>query len=162
MVGKIRAACEARRSTDFVVIARVDAAAVEGFDAAVDRAGAYAAAGADVIFTSALTSRQEFARFSAAGIGAPLLANMTEFGKTPYLTAAEFQACGYAAVIFPMLAFRTMLRAVDDAFAFLAAHGTQQPLLDRMMTRTELYEVVDYPAWDEIERRFVSDAVDPG
>ncbi len=161
MVGKIAAACEARRSADFVVIARVDAAATEGFQAAVDRAGAYAAAGADVIFTEALTSRNEFARFGAAGIGAPLLANMTEFGKTPYLSAAEFEACGYAAVIFPMLAFRTMLRAVDDAFAHLAAHGTQTGLLDSMMTRAELYEVVDYPWWDDIERRHVTEAVDP-
>jgi methylisocitrate lyase len=156
MVGKVRAAVDARRDPAFVVIARVDAAAVEGVDAAIDRAGAYAEAGADVIFTEALTTADEFARFARAGVGAPLLANMTEFGKTPYLTAAEFEALGYAAVIFPMLAFRLMLRAVTEGAAELARTGTQRHLLDRMATRAELYELVDYPAWDDAEQRYLA------
>jgi methylisocitrate lyase len=155
MVGKVRAAVDARRDPAFVVIARVDAAAVEGVEAAIDRAGAYAEAGADVIFTEALTSPEEFARFAGAGVGAPLLANMTEFGKTPYLSASEFEALGYAAVIFPMLAFRLMLRAVTDGMAELARTGSQGRLLDRMATRTELYELVDYPAWTEAEGRYL-------
>ncbi|QBI20511.1 methylisocitrate lyase [Egibacter rhizosphaerae] len=155
MVGKIRAACEARRDDDFVVIARSDAAAVEGVEASVERCRAYAAAGADVIFSEALTTEADFRTFAEAGIGAPLLANMTEFGRTPYLSASEFEAIGYDVVIFPMLAFRSMLKAVDDALSHLRAHGTQADILDRMKTREELYELVDYPSYDEHERRFV-------
>ena len=157
MVGKVRAACDARRSDDFVVIARVDAAAVEGVDASIERACAYVEAGADVIFAEALTSRDDFARFAAAGVGAPLLANMTEFGRTPYLSAAEFAALGFDAVLFPMLAFRMMLHAVDAGLAELAATGTQVGLLDRMTTRAALYDLVDYPGWEDAERRYVDD-----
>jgi methylisocitrate lyase len=155
MAGKIRAAVDARRDDSFVVIARVDAAAVEGVTAAIDRAHAYVEAGADVVFTEALTSADEFTRFARAGVGAPLLANMTEFGRTPYLSAAEFGARGYDAVIFPMLAFRLMLRAVVDGVAELARTGTQRHLLDRMATRAELYEVVDYRGWDAWEQAYV-------
>jgi methylisocitrate lyase len=162
MVGKIRAACDARRDDAFVVIARVDALAVEGLGAAIDRAGAYAAAGADVIFTEALTEPGHFSQFAEAGIGTPLLANMTEFGKTPYLTAKEFEGFGYDAVIFPMLAFRLMLRAVTDGMAHLAAHGGQEALLDRMTTRADLYELIDYPAWTGYEQRYVDGASPPG
>jgi methylisocitrate lyase len=161
MVGKLRAACDARRDPSFVVIARTDAAAVEGLAAAVDRAGAYAEAGADVIFTEALTTPEEFRTFAAAGVGKPLLANMTEFGKTPYLSAAEFAELGYAAVIFPMMAFRLMLKAVVDGVAELAATGTQQLLLDRMATRTELYDVVDYPAWQAAEADYLAEPQAP-
>ncbi|MDH4148244.1 MAG: isocitrate lyase/phosphoenolpyruvate mutase family protein, partial [Acidimicrobiia bacterium] len=123
MTGKIRAACDARRDDAFVVIARVDAAAVEGLEAAIERAHAYVEAGADVIFAEAMTSEADVAAFGSAGVGAPLLANMTEFGKTPYLSAAQFEAHGFATVIFPMLAFRMMLRAVDEGFAELARTG---------------------------------------
>jgi methylisocitrate lyase len=155
MVGKVRAAVDARRDPDFVIIARVDALAVEGVDAAIERAGAYAEAGADVIFAEALTSVSEFRRFAEAGIGRPLLANMTEFGKTPYLSAAEFAEAGFDAVIFPMMAFRLMLRAVTDGAAELRRSGTQRALLDRMTTRAELYQLIDYPAWDAVEARYV-------
>ena len=106
-----------------------------------------------MIFTEALTSHEDFARFAGAGVGKPLLANMTEFGKTPYLSATEFEALGYAAVIFPMMAFRLMLWAVTDGMAELARVGTQRNLLDRMATRAELYDLVDYPAWTAAERR---------
>jgi len=157
MEGKIRAACDARRDDDFVIIARVDAAAVEGVNASIDRAGRYAAAGADVIFAEALTTTDEFGTFGAAGLGVPLLANMTEFGKTPYLTIEQFDDLGFDVVIFPMLAFRMMLGAVDAAMSELAASGTQHSLIDQMMTREELYELIDYSAWDEAERRHVTD-----
>ena len=157
MEGKIRAACDARGNDDFVVIARVDAAAVEGVNAAIDRAGRYAAAGADVIFAEALTTPDEFGTFGRAGLDVPLLANMTEFGKTPYLTVEQFDDLGFDVVIFPMLAFRMMLGAVDDAMAELASAGTQQGLLTRMKTRDELYELIDYAAWDDAERRHVTD-----
>ena len=157
MENKLRAACDARRDDDFVIIARVDAAAVEGLGAAIDRAGRYVAAGADLIFAEALTTPEEFATFGAADVGAPLLANMTEFGKTPYLTVEQFEEFGYDMVIFPMMAFRMMLGAVDDAMAELASTGTQTGLLDRMKTRSELYDIVDYPAWNAAEQRYVSD-----
>jgi methylisocitrate lyase len=155
MVGKLRAACDARRDAAFVVIARTDAAAVEGLSGAVDRAGAYVEAGADVIFTEALTAPEQFRAFADAGVGRPLLANMTEFGKTPYLPAAEFERLGYAAVIFPMMAFRLMLKAVTDGAAELARSGTQRELLDRMATRLELYDVVGYPAWQAAEADYL-------
>ena len=159
MVGKIQAAIAARTDDDFVVMARTDAAAVEGVDAAIERARAYARAGADVIFSEALTTEAEFERFAAAEVGAPLLANMTEFGKTPYLTTQRFQEIGYSTVIFPMLAFRTMLKAVDDALAELGEQGTQVNMLERMKTRTELYELVDYASYDALEQRYVRDVV---
>jgi methylisocitrate lyase len=154
MAGKIRAAVDARRDQAFVVIARVDAAAVEGVGAALERAHTYVEAGADVVFTEALTSTDDFRRFAGAGLGVPLLANMTEFGRTPYLSAGEFHALGYDAVIFPMMAFRLMLRAVVDGVAELARTGTQRHLLDRMATRAELYELVDYPTWDGWEQAY--------
>jgi methylisocitrate lyase len=158
MVGKVSAACEARRSDDFVVIARVDAAAVEGIEASIERARAYVDAGADAVFAEALTSPEEFERFAAAGLGVPLVANMTEFGRTPYLSAVELGALGFDAVLFPMLAFRMMLHAVDAGLAELAATGTQVGLLDHMMTRSELYELIDYQVWEDAERRYMGDA----
>ena len=156
MTGKIEAACDGRRDEDFVIIARVDAAAVEGVDSAIERASQYVQAGADVIFAEALTTEEELSRFASADVGAPLLANMTEFGKTPYLPASRFQELGYAVVIFPMMAFRLMLRAVDEGMAELAASGTQAGLVDRMRTRAELYDLVDYPGWNDRETRYVT------
>lgn len=158
MLGKLAAAQEARRDPEFVLIARTDAAALGGVDEALRRAHAYAEGGADVIFVEALTDPAEFERFARDAPPIPLLANMTEFGKTPILPAAEFQRLGYAAVIFPMTAFRLMLRAVDDGLAELRRTGTQRDLLDRMRTREELYRLVGYDAYEELERRFVPDA----
>lgn len=157
MVGKIRAAVAARTDPDFVIMARTDAAAVEGVDAAIARARAYVEAGADVIFTEALTTEDEFATFAAANVGAPLLANMTEFGKTPYLTTQRFEELGYSIVIFPMAAFRSMLKGIDDTLKEIRATGTQVARLEAMKTRAELYELVDYAAYDELEQRFVRD-----
>jgi len=157
MVGKIRAAVAARTDPDFVIMARTDAAAVEGVDAAIARARAYTEAGADVIFTEALTTEEEFAKFAAANVGAPLLANMTEFGKTPYLTTQRFEELGFSIVIFPMAAFRSMLKGIDDTLKEIRATGTQVARLDAMKTRAELYELVDYAAYDELEQRFVRD-----
>jgi methylisocitrate lyase len=154
MSAKVQAACEARRDPGFVVIARTDAVAVEGMDGALERAHAYAEAGADVLFIEALRTPEEFADFAQRAPDVPLLANMTEYGRTDLLTAAEFQELGYAAVIFPMTAFRLMLRAVDDGLRELAVAGTQRGLLDRMRTRDELYELVDYARFHELERRF--------
>ncbi|MCC2668947.1 MAG: methylisocitrate lyase [Armatimonadetes bacterium] len=143
MVRKVAGAVDARRSPDFVIIARTDARSVEGLDAAITRARRYVEAGADVIFPEGLETREEFARF-AAEIPVPLLGNMTEFGKTPYLSVEEFAALGYRLVLFPMTAFRVAMRAVEEALRTLAQEGTQAGFLDRMQTRKELYELVGY------------------
>lgn len=140
---KIKAAVAARRDPNFVVIARTDARAVEGIDAAIERAGAYRDAGADMIFPEALQSREEFATF-AKTVSAPLIANMTEFGKGPLLTAQELADLGYAAVLFPVTLFRVGMKAVETALGELARDGTQRGFTDRMQTRAELYDLLDY------------------
>ena len=157
MTGKIRAACDARHNDDFVVIARVDAAAVEGLAAAIDRAGQYVEAGADVVFAEALTSPADATAYVEAGLGAPVLVNMTEFGRTPYLSVEEWGALGVDAVIFPMMAFRMMLHAVDRGLRQLSATGTQRDLLGAMWTRDELYELVGYPEWERLEQRYLAE-----
>lgn len=140
---KIRAAAAARRDPDFLIIARTDARGVTSYDDAVARARAYIDAGADVIFPEALQDREEFARF-AEDVPVPLLANMTEFGKTPYLTVDEFASLGYRLVIFPVTLQRLAMKAVIDGLATLQRDGTQRELLSRMQTRAELYRMLDY------------------
>lgn len=144
MCEKVCAAVDAREDPEFVVIARTDAAAIEGITGALERAHAYTDAGADVVFIEALATQSDFMRFAREAPNVPLLANMTEFGKTPLMTAEEFQELGYAGVIFPMTAFRLMLRAVDEGMARLAADGTQRALISDMRTRRELYELLHY------------------
>jgi methylisocitrate lyase len=160
MVGKIRAAAAARSDPDFVIIARTDSKAPLGFDEAVKRGRAYAAAGADIVFPEALQTKEEFAAY-AREIRAPLLANMTEFGKTPYLTAKEFEELGYRIVIYAVSAMRVALKAMQAFYADLRRNGTQTGWLDRMMTRAELYDLVEYPRYTEYEREFLGDANDP-
>lgn len=160
MLGKVRAALAARRDPNFVIIARIDARQPLGFDEAVRRGRACAEAGADMIFPEALESAEEYAAY-AREVRAPLLANMTEFGKTANLTAAELQELGYKAVIFPASALRVALYAMRDFYRDLKQTGTQAKWLDRMMTRSELYELVDYDAYIEAEREFVGKAVPP-
>ena len=150
MERKLAAAVEARENPDFLLIARVDARAVEGFEASVDRGLRYVEAGADAVFPEALQDADEFAAY-ADKVDAPLLANMTEFGKTPYLAVDEFCAMGYAMVIFPMTAFRVMMRAVEGALRQLRDHGTQRDLLDRMQTRAELYELLQYERYNAVD-----------
>ncbi|MBW7904595.1 MAG: methylisocitrate lyase [Phycisphaerae bacterium] len=142
-VEKIRAAVAARRDPDFLIIARTDARGVTTYDDAVARAHAYLQAGADAIFPEALRTKEEFERF-ARDVTAPLLANMTEFGQTPYLTVSEFATMGYAMVIFPVTLMRVAMKAVEVALAELKARGTQAALLDRMQTRRELYDLLGY------------------
>src|SRR6266481_1805129 len=143
MVGKIKAAVAARRDPDFMLIARTDARAVEGFDRAVERAGEYLAAGADAIFPEALQSAEEFRDF-AKEIDLPLLANMTEFGNSPLLTFEQLAEFGYRMVIFPQSAFRVSMKASEKFFAALKKTGTQSDWIDRMQTRQELYDLLDY------------------
>lgn len=151
MARKVRAAVRARSDPDFLVIARTDARAVEGLQHAIDRAKAYVDAGADVIFPEALADPHEFEAFRRA-VPVPLLANMTEFGKSPLLTAAQLEALGYQVVIYPMTAFRLAMGAVEDGFREIAAAGTQAGLVPRMQTRARLYEVLGYAEYDRFDR----------
>jgi len=149
MVGKIKAAVASRRDPNFMIIARTDARAVEDFDRAVERAGEYLAAGADAIFPEALQSLEEFRDF-AKEIDAPLLANMTEFGKSPLLTFKQLADFGYRVVIFPQSAFRVSMKASEEFLRALKKSGTQSDWIDKMQTRQELYELLDYdPAAEE-------------
>ncbi len=146
MAKKIRAAVEARRH--ILVIARTDARGVEGLEAAIERAQLYLEAGADIIFPEALESEEEFAEF-ARRVKAPLLANMTEFGRTPYITVKRFEELGYKIVIFPVTLFRVAMGAMREALKVLKEHGTQKPLLDKMMTRQEFYELIGYYEYEK-------------
>jgi methylisocitrate lyase len=155
MTAKIEAAAHARSDEDFLIIARTDARGVDGLEAAVDRAHHYLRAGADGIFPEGLESKAEFAEF-ARNVKAPLLANMTEFGRTPYLRAREFEQMGYRMVIFPLTTFRVSMKAVEDCLRDLKRSGTQRPWLKRLQTREELYDLLGYdPSADSwpLERR---------
>jgi methylisocitrate lyase len=143
MEAKIRAAVAVKRDRDFLVIARTDSRALENFDGAVLRANAYVAAGADAIFPEALQTKEEFRDF-AREVKAPLLANMTEFGKSPALNVQELDELGYHMVIFPQSAFRVSMKMTDEFFRALKAAGTPNEWLDRMQTRKELYATLDY------------------
>jgi methylisocitrate lyase len=143
MVGKIKAAVAARSDHDFMIIARTDARAVEDFDRAVNRAGRYLEAGADAIFPEALQSADEFRDF-AKEIALPVLANMTEFGKSPLLSFRDLSDFGYRMVIFPMSAFRVAMKASEEFLRALKQAGTQSDWLEKMQTRQELYDLLDY------------------
>ncbi len=156
MAAKLRAAVSSRSDPDFVVVARTDARAVEGFDAAVARARAYVEAGADMIFPEALESLDEFAAF-AREVNAPLIANMTEFGRSPLLAFDDLAAAGYRAVLYPLTAFRSAMRAAGETLAALRDAGTQRDELGRMLTRAELYDLIGYDDWDARDRAYFGD-----
>ena len=150
MQRKLAAAAAARENPDFTLIARCDARAVEGFDAAVERGLRYLESGADAVFIEALETEDEFGRYAEL-VQAPLLANMTEFGKTPDLTAQQFSDLGYRMVIFPMTAFRVMMKAVEGVLTELMERGTPRALKDRMQTRGELYDLLRYDEYRETD-----------
>ncbi|ORW08955.1 methylisocitrate lyase [Mycobacterium kyorinense] len=150
MVRRIRAAVAARRDHNFVVCARTDAAAVEGVSAAIDRARAYADAGADLIFTEALTDAAEFERFRAA-VDVPLLANMTEFGKSPLLSAQELADIGYNVVIYPVTTLRLAMFAIEAGLREIDTAGTQSGLLEKMQHRSRLYELLRYADYTQFD-----------
>ena len=156
MARKIGAAVEARRDPDFVIVARTDARAVEGLDASVRRAREYVRAGADAVFPEALESAEEFRAFaqglSKEGVQVPLVANMTEFGKTPYLTVKEFEDLGYRIVLFPVTALRMATKAIETMLAELKAVGTQQGLLSTMHTRQQLYDLLGYSEYEKRDK----------
>ena len=143
MTEKIRMAVRARRDRDFLIVARTDARAVEGLDSAVHRAQSYLKAGADAIFPEALESAREFREF-ARHVRAPLLANMTEFGRGPLLSVRQLATMGYRMVIFPMTAFRVSMKAAEELLGDMRRRGTQQRWLDKMQTRKELYDLLGY------------------
>lgn len=158
MMRKLVAAKGAGKGS-LVLIARTDARSVLGLQAAIERAQAYLEAGADMIFPEALETPEEFAEF-ARKVDAPLMANMTEFGKTPYMDVAEFRKLGYKIVIFPQTAFRVMLKAVKDAYEELMASGTQKWLLERMMTRDEIYDLIDYYSYESMDKTIARTVAD--
>jgi methylisocitrate lyase len=143
MVAKIHAAVAAKSDRDFLVIARTDARALENFDGAVKRANHYVAAGADAVFPEALQTKDEFRDF-AREVKVPLLANMTEFGKSPLLKVQELKELGYRMVIFPQSAFRISMKTTEEFFKALREAGSPNDWLDRMQTRQDLYRLLDY------------------
>jgi methylisocitrate lyase len=137
---------------ELMVIARTDAAAVEGLDSAIKRAQAYVEAGADMLFPEALQTREDFIEFRRK-IKIPLVANMTEFGKTPYMRASDFEEMGYNVVIFPVTAFRAMMKAVETTFKQLKEKGSQKDMLDSLMTREEFYKLIDYYRYERADKK---------
>ncbi|HEX3720092.1 MAG TPA: methylisocitrate lyase [Verrucomicrobiae bacterium] len=147
MCDRIKAAVDARTDPAFVIMARTDAASVEGVPAAIERAQAYRAAGADMIFAEALSSLQEYKTFCQA-LDAPVLANMTEFGKTPLFTVTELAAEGVGLALYPLSAFRAMSAAALEIFSAIRKEGTQKSVIDKMQTRADLYEFLGYHAYE--------------
>ena len=150
MCDRIRSAVDARTDPQFVVMARTDSHAIEGIEGSIERARAYAKAGADMIFAEALTSLGEYRAFTKALGKVPVLANLTEFGKTPLFSLGELRSAGVAIALYPLGAFRAMSRAAEKVYAAIRRDGTQKSVVRAMQTRAELYDVLNY---EEYERR---------
>ena len=148
MADRIKAAVDGRTDEKFTIMARTDAHAVEGQQAALDRAAAYVEAGADMIFAEALTTLDEYQQFTAV-INVPVLANLTEFGKTPLFTTEELAGVGVRLALYPLSAHRAMAKAAEDVYRALRQDGSQQAVIDKMQTRTELYDVLGYHEYEE-------------
>ena len=160
MAAKVAACARARRH--LMVLARTDAAASEGMDGAVARARLFVEAGADAIFPEALHDAEMFREFARRMPGVPLLANMTEFGRTPFFTAAEFEAMGYKMVIWPVSALRVANKAQADLYAAIAKDGGTQNRIDAMQTRKELYATIDYHAYEALDASLVATVTPEG
>jgi methylisocitrate lyase len=162
MVDRIKAAVDAKTDPDFVIMARTDALAVEGLEAALDRAAACREAGADMLFPEALTDLDQYRAFRAR-VDIPILANMTEFGKTPLFSREELGTAGVDLILYPLTVNRAMNRAAEDALAALRADGHQRALVDKMQTREELYEVLGYHDYEKkLDELFGREAGKPG
>jgi methylisocitrate lyase len=161
MVQRIRAAVDARRDDNFVICARTDARGVESLGAAIQRAKAYRDAGADLIFTEALADESEFAAFRAA-VDVPLLANMTEFGKSKLVPAKRLQDIGFNAVIYPVTTLRLAMFAAEQGLAQIRETGTQEALLDRMQHRSELYERLNYQRYNDFDQSLFNFQLEAG
>ncbi|OGT69791.1 MAG: methylisocitrate lyase [Gammaproteobacteria bacterium RIFCSPLOWO2_02_FULL_57_10] len=154
MVDRIKAAVDAKIDHDFVIMARTDAIAVEGIDSAIERAIACVEAGADAIFPEAITNLDDYKRFAAA-VHVPILANITEFGATPLYNKQNLADAGVSMVLYPLSAFRAMNRAAEKVYASILHNGDQGGVVDMMQTRTELYDVLGYHAYEErLDRLF--------
>ncbi len=160
MAAKVAAAAKARRN--LVIVARTDAAASEGIDGAVARARLYLEAGADAIFPEALVNADMFRAFAKAMPGVKLLANMTEFGRTPFFTASEFEAMGYRMVIWPVSALRAANKAQEGVYAAIQRDGGTQNVIDRMQTRQELYDTIRYHEYEALDASLVKTVVPQG
>jgi len=148
MQNRIKAAVDAKTDSDFMIMARTDAIANEGIDSALDRAASYVEAGADAIFAEAVTEIQDYKRFSE-NLKVPILANITEFGKTPLFSKGDLKEAGVDMILYPLSAFRAMSKAAEGIYSEILEKGTQQALIDRMQTRDELYEVLDYYTFEK-------------
>ena len=146
---KVQAAVHARK--DLLIVARTDARATHGLDEAIRRGHLYKEAGADIIFPEALESEEEFKAYADA-VGGPLLANMTEFGKSPYLTVERLQELGYSIVIFPVTTLRVAAKTIEAVLSDIKAKGTQVDWLEHMQTRSELYQLIEYERYEELDR----------
>lgn len=162
MGDRLKAAVEGRIDAQFVIMARTDAHAVEGQQAAIDRAGAYVEAGADMIFAEALTTLEEYRQFTDV-IKVPVLANLTEFGKTPLFKTDELAAVGVAMTLYPLSAYRAMSAAALNVYQTIRNEGTQQSVVDTMQTRMELYDVLGYQAYeDKLDTLFKEQGLNTG
>lgn len=148
MVDRIKSAVDAKTDSDFVIMARTDALAVEGMESAIEKATAFVEAGADMIFPEALTSLEQYRQFSES-ISVPLLANITEFGKTPLFNVTELGKAGVDMVLYPLSAFRAMSKAALNVYQHILVDGTQKNVIDTMQTREELYDFLDYYAYEK-------------
>jgi methylisocitrate lyase len=152
MTRKLRVAAEAKRDSNFLLIARTDSRAMEGLDSAIDRAKAYVEAGSDMIFPEALKDEQEFEAFRSA-VSVPLLANMTEFGKSELLTYDQLRDLGYNLIIYPVTTLRLAMKAVEDGLSRILEEGTQANLIDQMQHRKRLYELVRYEEYNQFDEK---------
>jgi methylisocitrate lyase len=157
MIMKIKAAVQARRDPDFIIVARTDARGVTGFQDAADRAKRYLDAGADIIFPEALRSAEEFSRF-AKEVPAPLLANMTEFGISPALSADALSGMGYRLILFPMTLLRIAAKAMQEGLERLQKEGTSERMREAMQSRADLYKLIRYQDFEDLDRALASGA----
>jgi methylisocitrate lyase len=155
MCAKLRAASAAKSDKSLVILARTDARGVTSFDDAVERAKRYLDAGADWVFPEALATADEFARFAKA-VKAPLVANMTEFGKSPLVPLADLNQMGYTAAIYPVTLLRIAMKTVEKALATIAAEGTQASLVEQMQTRQELYDLIEYKSYEDRDQAYAA------
>lgn len=159
MTDRIKAAVDGRSDDKFTIMARTDAHAVEGQQAALDRSSAYVQAGADMIFAEALTTLDEYQQFTSA-IDVPVLANLTEFGKTPMFTTEELATAGVSLALYPLSAYRAMSKAAEDVYETLRRDGTQKAVIDNMQTRDELYDVLGYHEYeDKLDQLFADEGL---
>lgn len=156
MVDRIKAAVDGRTDDNFSVMARTDAIALEGIDAAIERVHAYIEAGADLVFPEAIRTLEDYKKFSGA-VSKPILANITEFGLTPLFTRDELAAQGVAMILYPLSAFRAMNKAAENVYEAIRRDGTQSGVIDTMQTREELYQSIDYYKYEEALDKFLDD-----